>query len=176
MARPTIIVPSPGSASRPPDSPSAKNDPPSPSPDAERLPWSPFASLLILLAICILAAVNHFGAESAVDTFGYGLWLTVFMLICALIASLRPTALTREGLFVLWNALGLSIGVLAIGLLGVSSMLALPVILLGLALTAWPRWPEQPLFPLLDRIVFFGGILVLPLLTLIQWMFGNIGG
>ncbi|MGI8486064.1 MAG: hypothetical protein ACR2OU_17615, partial [Thermomicrobiales bacterium] len=62
------------------------------------------------------------------------------------------------------------------GLLGVSSMLALPVVLLGVALTAWPRWPEQPLLPLLDRIVFFGGILVLPLLTLIQWIVSGIAG
>lgn len=124
----------------------------------------------------ILGAVSRFGAESAVDTFNYGLWLTVFMLILALIASLKPSNLTREGLFVLWNGLGLSIGVLLVGLLGVSSMLALPVVLLGVALTAWPRWPEQPLLPLLDRIVFFGGILVLPLLALIQWIVSGIAG
>lgn len=175
MARSTIIVPTRGSSSKPPALPSAEDDP-SPSPDAERLPWSPFASLLIVLAMVILGAVSRFGAESAVDTFNYGLWLTVFMLILALIASLKPSNLTREGLFVLWNGLGLSIGVLLVGLLGVSSMLPLPVVLLGVALTAWPRWPEQPLLPLLDRIVFFGGILVLPLLALIQWIVSGIAG
>ncbi len=131
---------------------------------------------MILLAIGLLGAISSIGTDSTVKTFAYGLWLTIAMLVGALIASLTPTSLSREGLFVLWNSLGLSIGVLIVGLLGVTSLLALPVILLTVALTAWPRWPGQPLIPLLDRIVFIGGILVLPALALFQWMFGTLGG
>jgi hypothetical protein len=140
----------------------------------DRLRRSPFASLMILLTLGVLGGVHLFGTESVVYAFSYSLLLAVTLLVCGLVASLFPTALTREGLFVLWNALGLSIGLLMVGLLGVTSMLALPVVLLAVALTAWPRWPEQPLFPLLDRIVFFGGILVLPFLALLQWIFPNL--
>jgi hypothetical protein len=102
---------------------------------------------MLAMAIGLLVAIQHYGPDSTVATYGYGVWLTVLVLTGALIASLWPTALTREGLVLLWNGLGLSLGLLAIGLLGVSSLLALPPVLLGLAVSAWPRWPGQPLAP-----------------------------
>jgi hypothetical protein len=98
--------------------------------------------------------------------------MTVCVLCVAFLASLRPTSFGREGLFVLSNGLGLSIGLLAIGFLGVSSMLGLPPVLAGIAITAWPRWPGQALLTPANRVVLVGGACVFPVLALTQWIFG----
>jgi hypothetical protein len=168
VSRQTILVPTPGAPSKP-----ESDDQPSSAP--ERLRWSFTASLLLALAIGVLVAVRLVGAgdESEVESFDYGIVLTILVLVVTLFASFRPGGWTREGLFCLWNALGLSIGVFAIGMLARSSMLALPPVLIGAALTAWPRWPDQPFLPFNDRVVLIGGICVLPLLALVQWISGK---
>lgn len=163
----TITVPTPGATPPPPGEDEGTTAATTPD---ERVKRSPLATLMLALAIGLLVAIRHYGPDSAVATYGYGVWLTVLVLSGALIASLWPTVLTREGLVLLWNGLGLSLGLLAIGLLGVSSLLALPPVLLGLAASAWPRWPGQPLAPVFDRSVLVGGILVLPLLAAIEWL------
>lgn len=142
--------------------------------------WSPTATLCLVLAIAVLVAVELIGADSGFRTFRYGVWLAATMLILATVASCLPNALWREGSLLAWNALGLTIGVLALGVLGVSSMLALPPVLAGIALTAWPHppSPEADARPggvlAMDtgqRVALVSGLLVIPLLALVEWLF-----
>ncbi|MGN6031628.1 MAG: hypothetical protein ACTHQE_08165 [Thermomicrobiales bacterium] len=142
--------------------------------------WSPTATLCLLLAIAVLVAVELIGADSGFRTFRYGVWLATTMLVLATVASCLPNALWREGSLLAWNALGLTIGVLALGVLGVSSMLALPPVLVGIALTSWPHppLPETPAggrgvlaVDTGQRVVLVSGLLVIPLLALVEWLF-----
>lgn len=147
--------------------------------------WSPVATLCLVLAVAVLIAVERIGAPSGFRTFRYGVALAVLMLVLAAIASFLPTALWREGSLLAWNALGLTIGVVMLGVLGVSSMLALPPVLVGIALTSWPRpaatptpasdTPEVPRVNLDadtgQRVALVSGLLVIPLLALAEWLF-----
>ncbi|MGC4189756.1 MAG: hypothetical protein QM589_00795 [Thermomicrobiales bacterium] len=142
--------------------------------------WSPTATLCTVLAIAVLIAVERIGAPSGFRTFRYGVWLTALMLILATIASLVPNVLWREGSLLAWNGLGLAIGVLGLGVLGVSSMLALPPVLVGIALTAWPHPPEAPngadavrgplALDVGQRTALIVGLLVVPVLALVEWL------
>lgn len=50
----------------------------------------------------------------------------------------------REGGFVLaWNALGIALALLGIGIFRVGAIAAFPVVLIALALAAWPRGTER---------------------------------
>jgi len=147
---------------------------------------SPAATLCLLLALAVLIAVDLIGADSGFRTFRYGIWLATFVLALAAVASCVPAALWREGSLLAWNALGLTVGVLALGVLGVSSMLALPPVLVGIALTSWPRpasststsTPQDASGAARgvgvdgeQRVALVSGLLVIPLLALVEWLF-----
>lgn len=148
-------------------------------PDARsRVRWSPVATIGIVLAVVVLVAVERIGAESGFRTFRYGVAITVLVLILGGIASVLPTIAWREGALLAWNGLGLAIGVLGLGVLGVSSMLALPPVLIGIALTAWPHALAEDggnarslqEWALRRRIALVSGLLVVPILALVEWI------
>ena len=142
-----------------------------------RVRWSPVATVCLVLAIGVLVAVERIGAESGFRTFRFGVWLAVSVLTLAVLASLLPWLLRREGALLAWNGLGLTIGVLGLGVLGVSSMLALPPVLVGVALTSWPRSPDDA-DPVGDTTApdamrlaaFVSGLLVVPMLAVAEWL------
>ncbi|MGC4107350.1 MAG: hypothetical protein QM753_13590 [Thermomicrobiales bacterium] len=144
-----------------------------------RVRWSPTATGCALLAIAVLILVELIGADTGFRTFRYGVWLAVTMLVLAATASCLPNALWREGSLLAWNALGVTVGVLGLGVLGVSSMLALPPVLMGIALTSWPHPPPAEgargrgalSLDADQRAALASGLLVLPLLALVEWLF-----
>ncbi|MGB3329436.1 MAG: hypothetical protein WBA46_10810 [Thermomicrobiales bacterium] len=146
-----------------------------------RIRWSATATLCTVLAVGVLVAVERIGAPSGFRTFRYGVGLTALVLVLAAVASTFPATLWREGTLLAWNGLGLAIGALGLGVLGVSSMLALPPVLIGIALTAWPHPPASPdagepargplAFDPGQRAAFVSGLLVVPILALVEWLF-----
>lgn len=150
-------------------------------PTTVRVRWSATATLCTVLAIAVLIGVERIGAPSGFRTFRYGVGLTVVVLGIAVIASTVPNALWREGSLAAWNGLGLAIGVLGLGVLGVSSMLALPPVLVGIALTSWPHPPAADetaagargtlTVDTGQRAALIAGLLVVPILALVEWLF-----
>jgi hypothetical protein len=71
-------------------------------------------------------------------------------------------ATRTAALLLTWNGLGVSLSLLAIGLLSVGALIALPVILIALGLSAWPRPDRESLVSGPAMIALAGGCLFLP--------------
>ncbi len=65
-------------------------------------------------------------------------------------------------LLLVWNGLGVALSLLAIGLFRLGALIALPVILIALGLSAWPREDGESLVSVPALIALTGGALVLP--------------
>jgi hypothetical protein len=62
------------------------------------------------------------------------------------------------GLLLAWNALGIGLGLLGVGLFSVGAVMVLPVVLLIFALATWPRWPGSPVLPPAVAMALVGGV------------------
>jgi hypothetical protein len=61
------------------------------------------------------------------------------------------------GLLLAWNALGLGLGLLGVGLFSVGAVMVFPVVLLIFALATWPRLPGTPVLPPAVTLALVGG-------------------
>lgn len=82
------------------------------------------------------------------------------MLLAACCMAIPATRLA--GLLLTWNGLGVSLSLLAIGLFRVGALMTLPVILIALGLSAWPRARGDSLISGPAMIALAGGCLLLP--------------
>lgn len=82
-------------------------------------------------------------------------WILIVAAIGPLVPVLKPYAE-----LLVWNATGWSIGLAVLGLDTVGAMPMWPIMLAALALTFWPRDPEQSLPVSAIAIVVIGGMLV----------------
>lgn len=64
------------------------------------------------------------------------------------------------GLLLTWNALGLGIGLLVIGIFSVGALMVFPVVLLVLALSSWPREPGDSIATWPAQLALIGGVTV----------------
>lgn len=76
---------------------------------------------------------------------------------CALIPGTRPA-----GLLLTWNGLGVSLSLLAFGLFHVGALITLPVVLIALGLSSWPRASGESLVSGPAMIALAGGCVLLP--------------
>lgn len=114
-------------------------------------------SALAGLAIATLA----FGAVGMVTNAqgGHG-WLaaspavlTALATFCVLFPDTRGF-----GLLLAWNALGVGLGLLGVGLFSVGAVMVLPVVLVIFALATWPRGPGTPVLPPAVTMALVGGM------------------
>ncbi len=99
------------------------------------------------------------GAREVHPRFPVAMQLYGFYLVMLAPLALLPTPLPALGRLGVWNALGLGIGGLVIGMERSGALLALPLVCLGIALALWPPVPH----PETDRprliILTVGGLL-----------------
>ena len=99
------------------------------------------------------------GAREVHPRFPVAMQLYGFYLVMLAPLALLPTPLPALGRLGVWNALGLGIGGLVIGMERSGALLALPLVCLGIALALWPPVPH----PERDRrqlvILTLGGVL-----------------
>ncbi len=90
-------------------------------------------------------------------------FLSAGVVLLAAISAVLPFPATRTaGLLLAWNGLGVALSLLALGLFSVGALVALPVILIALGLSAWPRGVGEPLVSVPVLIALAGGALVVP--------------
>ena len=106
-------------------------------------------------------ATLAFGAVGVVTNAqgGHG-WLaaspavvTALATLCVLFPDTRGF-----GLLLAWNALGLGLGLLGVGLFSVGAVMVFPVVLVIFALATWPRLPGSPVLPPAVTMALVGGM------------------
>lgn len=127
----------------------------------------------------IAAACAMLGVGAVARSQGFGgirpaTSLTAVILFAATIGAL-VSWLREGGLILMWNALGIAIALLAIGIFNVGAIVAFPVALIGLALAAWPRGSERVgILPC--AVALIGGLGAIPaahgLASAVRWLEG----
>lgn len=105
-------------------------------------------------------------------------WMMLLNALVALLAAcgvLIP-ATRPAGLLLAWNGLGVSLSLLALGLFSVGALIAVPVILIGLGLSAWPRGVGEPIVNGPAMLALAGGCLFLPAAYGLTYVFGWLAG
>lgn len=115
------------------------------------------ATLLILAGLAILLGLTR------TDVIRYSQQHDLFLITVGLIALSVPGPIVRlwdiPGQILLWNAGGWCLGLSILGLTSIGATPILPLVLLGAALTFWPR-PEDESTPwLAAMIALIGGFL-----------------
>lgn len=138
-------------------------------------PGAPFlAAGAAFAAACAMLGVGAIARSQGFDRIGPATPLTAVILFTAMIGAL-VSWLREGGLVLMWNALGIAIALLVIGILNVGAIVAFPVALIGLALAAWPRGTERVgIVPC--AVALIGGLGVIPashgLADAIRWLQG----
>lgn len=83
-------------------------------------------------------AIMHLGGERIILAIGLGMVVLLGSATCLLISSARATAL-----LLLWNAFGMVLALLLIGIFSVGALMQFPIALIAVALSAWPREEDQ---------------------------------
>lgn len=127
-----------------------------------------------LAAACVMLGVGAVARSQGFGDICPATSLTSVILFAATIGAL-VSWLREGGMVLLWNALGIAIALLVIGILNVGAIVAFPVALIGLALAAWPRGAERVgIVPC--AIALIGGLGVIPasyaLADAIRWLEG----
>lgn len=142
---------------------------------ASTRPAIPFlAAGASFVAACAMLGVGALARSQGFDRIGPPTTLTAVILFVATIGAL-VSWLREGGLVLMWNALGIAIALLMIGILNVGAIVGFPVALIGLALAAWPRGTERVgIVPC--AIALIGGLGVIPashgLADAIRWLDG----
>jgi len=123
-------------------------------------------------AACAMLGVGMVSRAQGFDRISPATSGTALILMAAAIGAL-VSWLREGGLVLAWNALGIAIALLVIGILNVGAIAAFPVALIGLALAAWPRGTERVgVVPC--GIALIGGIGLIPgvlgLARAIRWL------
>ncbi len=104
-------------------------------------------------------------------------FLSAGVVLLAAISAVLPFPVARTVAPLLaWNGLGLALSLLALGLFRLDAFVALPVILIALGLSAWPRTDGEPLVSRPILIALAGGALVVPSAYVLTQGVGWIGG
>lgn len=123
---------------------------------------------------CAMLGIGAAASSQGVTRINPATSLTALILFAATIGALVPW-LREGGLVLTWNALGIAIALLVIGIFTVGAIAAFPVALLGMALASWPRGGQRVgIVPC--AIAFIGGLGVIPashaLADAIRWLEG----
>lgn len=106
-------------------------------------------SLLLLSRVTVIAYSEHTILYLVAG------WIVVAGAVGPLVPVLKP-----YGELLVWNGTGWSIGLAVLGLDTVGAMPMWPIMLVALALTFWPREPEESLPVSAIAIAVLGGIFV----------------
>lgn len=146
---------------------------PAPAPTSRRM--MPF----LAAGATIAAALAMLGVGAVARSQGFGgirpaTSLTAVILLAATIGAL-VSWLREGGLVLMWNALGIAIALLVVGIFNVGAIVAFPVALIVLALAAWPRGTQRVgMAPC--AIALGGGLGLIPAVTgladAIRWLDG----
>ena len=116
------------------------------------------ASLFLLSALLILLGLTR------ADVIHYSQQLGLFYISAAMLALSIPGPIIRlwdlPGQLFLWNAGGWCLGLSVLGMASIGAMPMLPLVLMGFALTFWPRPDNVPIPWLGAAIAFVGGFLL----------------
>jgi len=116
------------------------------------------ATLLILAGLAILVGLTR------TDVVYYSQQHDLFIITSAVIAVSAPGPILRiwdvPGQLLLWNAAGWCLGLTILGMASIGATPILPLVLLGAALTFWPRADDVPAPWLGAMIALAGGFLV----------------
>ena len=110
---------------------------------------------VIVWAISALAQVCEVHPRFPAALQVYGLYLVALAPL-----ALLPSPLPALGRLGLWNALGIGLGALVIGISRSGALLAIPLVCLGIALALWPPVPHPERDRLPAAILAVGGALV----------------
>ena len=117
----------------------------------------------VLGAAVALCGVGVIGQRLGTSALVEMTFLNATVVLLAAIAALLPFPAARAAAPLLaWNGLGLALSLLAFGLFRLGAFIALPVILIGLGLSALPRAEGEPLVSHPSLIALTGGALVVP--------------
>lgn len=123
-----------------------------------RLKDGAIATLFLLGALLILLGLTR------ADVIHYAQQLQLFYIAAAMIALSVPGPIVRPwdlpGQLLLWNAIGWCLGLSVFGMASIGAMPLFPLVLLGLALTFWPRQVDMPTPWLGAGIALVGGFLI----------------
>lgn len=114
---------------------------------------------------------RHLGASAYVAM----TFLNAMVVLLAALAALVPR-LRTAGLLLAWNGLGVALSLLAFGLFSVGALVALPVILIALGLSAWPREAGNSPISVPPTIALVGGCLLLPVAYGLTYVVGWLAG
>jgi hypothetical protein len=128
-------------------------------------PSSPFrlreggiAALFLAGALLLMFGITR------TDVIAYAQQLDLFYIAAAMIALAVPGPIIRlwdlPGQLCLWNAAGWCMGLSVFGMASIGATPMFPLVLLGLALTFWPRPEGFPIPWLGASIAFAGGFLL----------------
>ncbi len=134
----------------------------------------------LLGAAVALAGVGLIGRRLGASAQSGMTFLNATVVLMAAVAALLPFPVTRFAAPLLaWNGLGVALSLLALGLFRFGALISLPVILLALGLSAWPRAEGEPLVTVPSLVALGGGALVLPgaygLTRGLEWVAGVAG-
>lgn len=94
------------------------------------------------------------------------------------LGAVSPAART-PALLLTWNGLGVSLSLLALGLFSLGALIVLPIILIAIGLSAWPRAEGESLVSGPALIALAGGCLFLPaaygMIAFLDWLAGVAG-
>lgn len=130
--------------------------------DSQRQPFfrwrdGGIATVLILAGLVILFGLTR------TEIIRFSQQHDLFTLTLILIALAMPGPIVRlwdlPGQLLLWNAIGWGTGLALLGMPSIGATPALPVVLLGAALTFWPRPADEPVPWLGATIALVGGFL-----------------
>lgn len=95
--------------------------------------------------------------------------------VCLLVPMMRGA-----GLILVWNGLGLGIGLLAVGIFSVGALVAFPVVMIAIAMSSWPRAEGDLLVTAPAIIALVGGVAIVSSLfwlpDSVDWLADRLGG
>lgn len=129
----------------------------------------------LLGAVIALVGVGVIGRQLGASAYVWMMLLNALVVLLAGCGALIP-ATRPAGLLLAWNGLGVSLSLLALGLLSVGALIAVPVVLIGLGLSAWPRGVGEPIVNGPAMLALAGGGLFLPVAYGLTYVFGWLAG
>jgi hypothetical protein len=112
-------------------------------------------------AAIALVGIGLIGRQLGASAFVWMMFLNAAVVLLGAGGAVIPATRTAA-LLLTWNGLGVSLSLLALGLLSVGALIALPVILIALGLSAWPRNDGESLVSGPAMVALVGGLLFLP--------------
>jgi hypothetical protein len=116
------------------------------------------ATLFLIGALLVMFGITR------TDVIAYAQQIDLFYIAAGMIAVSIPGPVIRlwdlPGQLFLWNAAGWCLGLSVFGMASIGATPVFPLVLLGLALTFWPRPDDIPIPWLGGSIAFVGGFVL----------------